>query len=284
MNKRRTSAPMGRAPTGRGKRENRRKARHGGTRFAWYVGAVLLVGGAGSLVETGWSHLTWYAAHHPYFTASEIVIDAGERFSAEEVQMWAGLTPGMNLWDIDPAQVETRLLAQPWVRTAQVRREFPQRVHIAVSARQPVAIVRGDPFLYLDESGACFALERGDDPLDLPYVGGLTGLSLDSPTARTALAGIVQMLSLARLWPDGVSEIHWDQQQGYTLFLARRRATVHLGWETAPENFAHVGKVLDGWPVDGPPTLFDARFANQVVARPYIETAGKGSQRPTRRL
>lgn len=279
MNIRRTTAP-----TGRVKRENRRKARRGRTRFAWYVGAVLLVGGVGSIVETGWSYLSYYAARHPYFTVGEILVEAGGRFTSAEVQTWAGLTPGVNLWAIDPAHVEARLLAQPWVRSAHVRREFPQRVHIAVNARQPVAILRGDPLRYVDESGACFTLKRVDVPLDLPYVGGVNGLALDSPPARTALTGILQILSLARLWPDGLSEIHWDQQQGYTLFLARRRVTVHLGWETAPEKFAHVGKVLETWPVDGPPTLFDARFANQVVARPYIETAGKGSQRPTRRL
>lgn len=272
------------APTGRAKRENRRKARPGRTRFLWYVGIVLLIVGVASLVDTGWSYLTYYAARHPYFTVSEILIDADGRFTSEEVQTWAGLTPGTNLWDLDPARIEARLLSQPWVRAARVRREFPQRVHITVNVRQPVAILRSDPLMYVDGSGACFALERTGDPLDLPYVGGLTGLALDSPTARTALAGILQILTLARLWQDTVSEIHWDGQQGYTLFLARRRVTVHLGWETAPEKFAHVGKVLETWPVDGPPTLFDARFANQVVARPYVETAGKGSQRPTRRL
>ena len=279
MNTRRPSAP-----TGRVKRENRRKARRERTRFAWYAGAILLLGGVVSLVDTGWSNLSYYAARHPYFTVGEILVDAGGRFTSEEVQTWAGLTPGMNLWEIDPAQVEARLRSQPWVRAAQVRREFPQRVHMTVSARQPVAILRGDPLMYVDGSGACFGLQRAGDLLDLPYVGGLAGVALDSPTARTALTGIVQVLTLARLWQEAVSEIHWDQQQGYTLFLARRRVTVHLGWETAPEKFTHVGKVLETWPLDGPPTLFDARFANQVVARPYVETAGKGSQRPTRRL
>lgn len=265
-------------------RENRRKARRSRVHRGWYVGIFLLVIGLGSVVDAGWSVLTQYASVHPYFTLGEIEVETGGRFSQEEIQTWSGLALGMNLWEIDPVQVETRLLAHPWIRTAQVRREFPQRVHVAVSARQPVAIIQQDLFTYVDETGACFVGRYNDDFIDLPYVSGLADLSLETSTARTALAGVLHLLSLTRLWQEPLSEIHWDQKRGYTLFLTHRRVIVRLGWEIAAEKFAQVGKVLESWPVDGPAVLLDARFADQVVVRPYSSARRESVQSTTRPL
>ena len=156
-------------------------------------------------------------------------------------------------------------------------------LHIAVSARKPVAAVVHENLVYLDESGACFAKPEQSPVADLPYVSGLTQLSLDSPSARSALEGVLRLLSLSRLWQEPLSEIHWDPQQGYTLFLERRRVTIRLGWETAPEKFAQIGIVLAEWREDAPAAIFDARFAGQIVVRAYAEeksTPNRALSRP----
>jgi len=200
-------------------------------------------------------------------------VDSEGRFSAEEVRAWSGLAVGMSLWEIEPAAVEARLRAQPWIHSAQVRREFPQQVYVTVTARRPVAIVLPPSVLYLDDTGACFAGHTHSEEKDLPYVTGFAGTPLDTPAARTALAGVPTVLSLARLWQEPLSEIHWDRQRGYTVFLERRRVTIWLGRETAPEKFTQVGTVLAAWPADGPAAFFDARFANQIVVRPYGDSS-----------
>src|SRR5262249_2789264 len=98
---------------------------------------------------------------------------------------------------------------------------------------------------------------------------------LDTAATRSALAGTVSLVTLAaKLWSEPVSEIHWDQGVGYTVFLVRRHITVRLGLETAPEKFAQVATVLAQWPTDGPPALFDARFMNQIVVRPMLDEYG----------
>lgn len=252
----------------RDQRQNRRTARAPRCRRSWYVGAALVVGLSGVL-DMAWSACSRYVMQHPYFTVQEIVVNSDGPFSAEEVQRWGGLAPGMNLWMIDPAQVEARLRAHSWIHTAQVRREFPQRVYLTVRTRRPIAIVLHQSLTYLDDTGVCFAGRQYGAALDLPYVSGLRALPLNTPIARSALTGVSHLLSLANLWQEPLSEIHWDQQQGYTLFLARRRITIRLGWHTTPEKFAQVGMALAAWPLDGPAAVFDARFADQVVVRPY---------------
>lgn len=213
--------------------------------------------------------VTRYAEHHPYFRVQEVLVEEPAGFSPEDIQAWGGVKVGMSMWEVEPEQVENRLLSHSWLQSAHVRRDFPHRVHIAVNVRRPVAIVFHDTALYLDESGSCFAKSEQSPVVDLPYVSGLTQVPLDSASARAALEGVLRLLSLSRLWQEPLSEIHWDPQQGYTLFLERRRVTIRLGWETAPEKFAQIGVVLAEWREDAPAAVFDARFAGQIVVRSY---------------
>lgn len=259
--------------------ENRRFTRPVQPRRHRYADlALLLLFPAGLWV--GGSLLTRYAERHPYFTVQEVLVDETGGFSPDDIQEWGGVRVGMSMWEVDPEQVESRLLAHSWLQSAHVRRDFPQRVHIAVGARRPVAIVFRDTLAYLDESGTCFAKPEQSVVADLPYVSGFTQLTLDAPGVRSALDGVLHLLSLSHLWQEPLSEIHWDQQQGYTLFLEQRRVTIRLGWETTPEKFAQIGVVLAEWREDAPAAIFDARFAGQIVVRAY---AGENST-PSRTL
>lgn len=258
-------------------RENRRLAPSARPpRSYWYRGLMIFTIVLPVGLGLGWSALTRYAEQHPYFTVQEIVVEENLGFSQDDVQEWSGVKVGMSMWEVDPKQVENRLLAHSWVQAAQVRRDFPQRLHIAVSTRRPLAVVLHDGLLYLDETGVCFTKSEQKLSVDLPYISGLSGVPLDAPSTRSALDGVLRLLSLSRLWQEPLSEIHWDAQKGFTLFLEQRRVTVRLGWETAPEKFAQIGVVLAEWPKEAPAAVFDARFADQIVVRPY---AGEGSSR-----
>ncbi|MEW6299421.1 MAG: FtsQ-type POTRA domain-containing protein [Thermodesulfobacteriota bacterium] len=272
----------------RGRVRENRKTRPGKPRPArqvwWYVGAALVAAAFGGGSEAVWSAMKRYAARHPYFAIEEIQVSSDGRFPADQVRAWSGLAPGMSLWEIHPERVEARLRAQPWVRTAVVRREFPRRVLVAVQTRRPVAIILRRPFTYLDDAGAYFVPREGGGEVDLPYVSGLEHVPLDTPEARAVLATVVHLLSLARLWREPLSEIRWDQRRGYTAFLAGRQVTISLGEEPAPEQFARVRAVLETWPADWPATSFDARFARQVIVRPDLRGPSRTqTPDPTRR-
>jgi len=269
-----------------GRRTNRRTTgapptRRRGTRFLLMLVLGWVMWGAPS----GWSVFQQYVSSHSYFAVTDIAIEAEAPFSPEEILTWSGLTRGMSVWAIDPQQVEARLLTVSGIRAAQVRREFPQQVTIHVQTRRPVAVIARPIVTYLDDSGESFTLPNQHPELDLPYVTGLTEVALDSVTARAALVGVLPLLPLATVWAEPLSEIHWDQKHGYTLFLARRHLTIRLGWETAPEKFAQVGMVLARLPVDeGASAVVDARFVNQVVVRPYLDDQGVGARTPARPL
>jgi cell division septal protein FtsQ len=268
-----------------GRRANRRttatpRAQRSGTRFLLMLLLGMVMWGAPS----GWSAFRQYVYSHSYFAVTDIAIEAEAPFSPEEILTHSGLTRGMSVWEVDPQQVEERLLTVSGIRATQVQCEFPQRVVIHVQARRPVAVIARPTVTYLDDTGESFTFPNQQLELDLPYVTGLTEMALDSVTARAALVGVLPLLPLATVWAEPLSEIHWDQARGYTLFLARRHLTIRLGWETAPEKFAQVGMVLAHLPVDGSSTVVDARFVNQVVVRPYPDEQKAEALIPARPL
>ena len=239
-----------------------RSARSWGTRLLVFIvllGGVWIVGG----------QLIRFVADQPYFALRHIVVHIDGRLSQADIRRWSGLRAGMSIFEVDRRQVETRLLDQDRLRQARVERRLPDAVHLWVEARRPVAVVQGAQLVYLDRHGGYFLNpELSTVRLDLPSVSGVADLRLDAPTARRALSGVLRLLAASRLWREQLSEIRWERDAGYTLFLARRQIRIRVGRETRSENLARVGQVLETWPVDGPAAVFDARFRNQVVVRP----------------
>ena len=234
--------------------------------------------------------LKHFIVQHPYFAVQKIVVHGDGGLSHADIEEWSKIRKGTSVFEIDPWQIEAELLTQPWVASAVVKRDLPDTVSIQVHARRPVAIIRGTQGGYLDQQGTSFfdpSEQSQGTQRDLPYLSGVAALALDTPQARQVLVEVHQLLSLTRLWrnagsesrrnsgrdsrPDQVSEIQWDAQHGYTLFLSHRQATIRVGWHMIPEKFVHIGRVLETWPADGPAAVFDARFADQVVVRPVSQ-------------
>lgn len=105
---------------------------------------------------------------------------------AQEIQVFAAVPPGTPLAGFDKGAVRRRVLADPAVRTVDVRRRFPGTLILEVTLRHAVAVVPvvGGAML-LDGTGVAFQAV-GTPPPDLPVLR-LTGPSPDDLTTQAAL-------------------------------------------------------------------------------------------------
>ena len=239
----------------------------------------LLIWGLGCIVcSIGGVTLVHYAKQHPYFAATDVVVSTDGRLTPDEIKQWAGVTPGMNIIALDIWAVEQRLRQHPWVHTAVVTREFPQRISLTIREREPIARIRRPEAAYLDGNGNSF-VAPASSLHDLPYVSGLERLPLETQTVRTVLAGVRLCLSLIQEWDVALSEIHWDDRRGYTLFLSDRPVVIRLGRHIRPGVFVLLQRVLERWPQDQRATVFDTRFTDQIVASPLPVRLDRGKKR-----
>jgi cell division septal protein FtsQ len=78
----------------------------------------------------------------PVFRLHELVVTGNTRVSRDEIVARAAVDPDRNVWLMEPREIERRIEAIPYVRTARVHRRPPGRIWIDVVERRPEACVR----------------------------------------------------------------------------------------------------------------------------------------------
>lgn len=252
--------------------------------------AQALVLGLGILgLLTCWPLIREGVQRHPYFAVREVVVRGNRRLAPDDVRRAAGIEPGISIWDVDCRTAEERLVAEPWLRTARVRRELPGRVVIAVREERPVAILTttrgaGAPALYyLATRGRVFAPVRAGDPRDFPYVTGLDADDLDGGEAfgpRAVRRALELLRVAARSGP--VSEVHVDRTHGLTLLPVRPTVPVEVGWGRFAERLARLPAVMHQWTGrEAEIVSVSLEFDDEVIVR--TRTAPTKPLAPTRR-
>jgi cell division septal protein FtsQ len=214
------------------------------------LGALAAVCGV-SLALGLWCGVPWgvrAAKSHRYFALTKIEIEGNRRLDRREVLQWAGVSEGSSAWDAAPGDVRMRLLSHPWIQFAQVQREFPDRLLIAMQERRPVAIVLSDGPQYVDRHGRVLGPLRDDDSRDFPIISGLDGAEATDFTG----IGMHRALQLLRWCErlnsfDAVSEIHVDRRRGVTVFPRSTAVAVVLGWGSWREKLARSARVFAAW-------------------------------------
>ncbi len=101
-----------------------------------------------------------------------ITVTGRKRTDARDVLDAVGAPQGSPLMDIDPATVRARLEALPWVSEALVERRLPDRLHISLTERSPLALWQHDGrFMVVDAAGGVIDVDPGAYA-DLPLVVG----------------------------------------------------------------------------------------------------------------
>lgn len=154
----------------------------------------------------------WGAASSPLLDVDRISVTGADHLSASAVEEASGIDRGTPLVSVDPGAVEQTITRLPWVHTAEVRREWPGTVRIAITERTPLAVALTDDggWGVLDATGRVLEVVRppeGVSPADvkppLPLVAGVSPGAAGSKVGEEA-AGL---RVLARLPADIVGAV-----------------------------------------------------------------------------
>ena len=203
--------------------------------------AVLLVGGAFLAGRT--------IFHSDFFAVAQVHVENLHRLDADDVIALSDIKRGVNIFDLDLEAIGRKIAENPWVAEADVRRVFPREVVITVRERDPKAIIDLGYLYYVDGDGEIFKVLSGTDRLDYPA---LTGLDrrflLEHPEeAHSLLKGAMDLLaqiaqrrvfSLAE-----VSELHIDQDEGYSVTTLRAGVPIRLGFDNFAGKLDHLERI-----------------------------------------
>jgi cell division protein FtsQ len=230
-------------------------------RRVYRVSPYVLIALIGAALPVAAMYGYQYITQTPSFSVRQVEVDGNKRVTVAELLETAGVAQGPNVLALDIDEVEARLRAHPWVVSAKVKRELPDRLRITIREHVPTALVSVGALYLVDSKGEVFKRVEVTDNFDLPVLTGLTHDDLDPATdpmkQRRAQTLIRRALSLLDAWnrsPIGktvtINEVRLDPLFGYSVVLGRGHsagvgAVVHLGHGDIKPKLGKLAILLD---------------------------------------
>lgn len=199
--------------------------------------------------------VTWGVYHYtttsPRFAVKEIQLTGAVRTTREDVTRLAGIALGDNLFRLNLAAIEAKLLDNPWIRQAHVTRGLPTTLHVELEEREAaaVAVVEGHLFL-VTRQGEAFKEIAREDPSDLPSI---TGVTVDDAPRNSGLETqriLVAMdvlhhyseVKLSKVYPP--QEVHLTPGGEAILIVGSKGIALHLGIGPWDKKFAMAERIF----------------------------------------
>ena len=142
-----------------------------------FAASVLLAG----LSVFGIAALLAWGARQPIFALQRIVVQ-GDVSHSDPLTLRANVAPRLRgtFFTLDLAQAKAVFEAQPWVRKAVVRREFPSQLRVTLQAHQASAYWGAEgEYRLINNFGEVFEANLDEvEPIDLPRLSGPEGQGL----------------------------------------------------------------------------------------------------------
>ena len=156
------------------------------------------------------------------FRLTKVRMNGLARLDQGQAMTIMGVGPGASLLKIDTEALRLRLLTSPWVAAAQVRRIWPDELHVEVVERRPQAVVMTGRPWYVDETGLVFKTIAPGEAPDLPVITGIREESLGAPQTRQKLQTALRLIEAlatpgAPLGLAQLSEIRLSASQGLVI-------------------------------------------------------------------
>ena len=213
----------------------------------------------------------------PHFPVREVVVVSELReVQRKDVERALGGRLGASFFRVDLEGLRQSLEQQPFVRRAQVRRQWPSRLEIVIEEHRPAAWWGEDAAQLVNDRGEVFAAGYFGDE-NLPMLMGPSGTSAE---LLRRYAEFAQQLAPTGLRPQRVllsERLAWQiwLDNGMLIDLGREQAKVPIRMRLA-RFVAHHAQVTTG----KAPLAVDIRYPNGFVLRydSSAESKGRGKQ------
>lgn len=196
------------------------------------LGLALVVGTSVSVAYS----VRHYALTSPRFSIQEVNLLGGKRVAPQQAQDQAGVVVGSNIFALDTALAERKLLENPWISEARVTRDLPRALRVEIKEREPAALAVFAERLYLvTADGEPFKELSPGDPADFPLITGASvdGLSRDRAReldrVRIGLEVLEQYSRVPLSKTQPAQEVHLADSGDVTLTAGKEGITFELG-------------------------------------------------------
>lgn len=179
---------------------------------------------------------------------TSVQVSGCEVLDPQTVIQQAQIPSGVNILSLDLDWVRQRVINHPWIASAVISREIPDRIRIEIVESKPVALVKGRQFYLMDYRGVCFISAAPGEHTGLPIITGfdpeILAPGCKLPREFTVLIEDLYQESQLRLPWRLISEIRWGRNKGLSIFTVRGGIQIDFGRDNYGPKIARLEKVL----------------------------------------
>ncbi len=189
----------------------------------------------GAAVLLAWG-VYQYAHTTPRFALKRLEIQGATKRGEADILRLGGFKYGDNLFRLDTAKIEQRLLSDPWIKKAKVTRELPGTIQVELAERDVAALaVIGERLYLVTRTGEPFKEFEEADQSDMPLITGVSAENLardrTQEVARIATGMEVlrhyERIPMHKVHP--AQEVHLGADGIVTLTIGKKGIALHLG-------------------------------------------------------
>lgn len=219
----------------------------------------------------------WYAMHAPEFDlpgADGVILRGNHHVEPADVASALGAGAQPNIFRIPLSEARSEVEAIPWVKSASLRRVYPNHLLVEITERTPVAYVNLQGALKLVDAEGVVLEKPNQGSFDFPVITGIDpAMSAADRKARLALFNRFAQELNAQASGAGwlVSEVDLADDGDLVAVLAQGRETikVHFGKQDFGERFRTLVALLPEVQRTTPAIdSVDLRYRGQLVVNP----------------
>ncbi len=198
-----------------------------------------------------------------FFQMTSINVEGCRKTTEDQILEQSNIEMYPNLLAIDVEKVAVRIGELDWVERVDIKKKYPNRLHIAVVEREPTAMINlVEGLYYIDEKGVVFSKAHYSGNRDYPVITGLEKQVVVS-NGEHSVSGSVNLLHenplnealkfikyasitnvKTTLPRQDISQLHYSPKEGAILFLASHPFPIYLGGGDFSVQFKRLEKVL----------------------------------------
>jgi cell division protein FtsQ len=213
---------------------------------SWCLKISALLAGLGG-ISVLFVVLYGYLLTSPYIRLEQLEIVGVDEAMSKELEEMSGLNFELTLLAINVDEVQKRLEKHPWVRTAEVEKQFPHGLLIRVEKEEPRALVSAGKLYYMNRAGKVFKEVGPKEAVDFPIITGISSDELDRQRQVEFSMQVLQFLeSQGDPWSlKNLSEIHVKKDGDVSLYFSFLPATVKLRAQNLESKMEELKKVVE---------------------------------------
>lgn len=171
-----------------------------------------------------------YLLSSPYIKLEQVVVKGVDEETKEELMALLKLNFDESLLAINLDELKQRLEKHPWIRSAQLEKQFPHTLIIWAEKERPRALVILGGLFYINPWGEIFKeVDQGDD-IDYPVVTGISSNDVVRETQLKLAAGMLRLLESEKgpFSLKELSEIHFNKNENVSFYSLSLPAVIKL--------------------------------------------------------